>query len=153
MARVYLFNTSFMTLVHTNDQAVGNGCPNRRDDVLLVQFFLKVLSEGQSQRNLTPDGFGPINIDGLWGPTSQAYLNFFLEVNSAANPGSPLTQDGRVDPVVSGRFFGSRSGHVYTIIALNSLYQTVRGPNSLQNITTDPLFPQELRPSLQILDR
>jgi len=152
MARVYLINTSFK-LAYTIDQAVGNGCPNRRDDVLLVQFFLKVVSEGPDKSGFTPVGRGPMKIDGFWGPISQAYLNQFIAFNSTQNPTSPLTQDGRVDPVVHGRATGSRTGLLYTILALNVTYKNVRGPNSLLDITTDPLFPQELRPSLQILNQ
>jgi hypothetical protein len=150
MARLYLINPSAMKLVYTNDQAVGNGCPNRRDDVLLVQFFLKVISDGPGKGDFTPTGRGPLSIDGLWGPISQAFLNQYIAVNSAENPTSPLTRDGRVDPVVNGRVSGSRSGHVYTILALNNTYKNVRGPAALQDITIDSLFPQELRPSIQI---
>jgi hypothetical protein len=149
MARVYLITAS-LKLVYTIDQAVGNSCPNRRDDVLLVQFFLKVVSEGPQKSQFTPTGRGPMTTDGVWGSTSQAYLNQFISVNSAQNPGSPLTQDGRVDPVVGGRVTGARTGHVYTILALNTSFRTVRGEAALQDITTDPLFPQELRPSLKI---
>jgi hypothetical protein len=150
MARVYLINAA-LKLVYTIDQAVGNGCPNRRDDVLLVQFFLKVVSEGPQKSEFTPAGRGPMNTDGGWGPASQAYLNQFIVVNSAQNPGSPLTQDGRVDPVVGGRVTGSQTGHVYTILALNTSYKNVRGPAALQDVTTDSAFPQELRPSLKII--
>ena len=152
MARVYLLDTSFMKLVHTVDQAVGTGCPNRRDDVLLVQFFLKVVSDGPERSLLTPGGFPPLHIDGLWGPISQAYLDQYIQVKSAENPASQLSEDGRVDPVVSGRVSGSMTGLIYTILALNKTYQNVRGPTALQNITTDPLFPPELRPSLQIIN-
>jgi hypothetical protein len=152
MARVYLIAEPTLKLVYTIDQAVGNGCPNRRDDVLLVQFFLKVVSEGPQTSQYTPAGRGPMNADGTWGPTSQAYLNQYIAANSALNPGAPLTQDGRVDPVVGGHVTGSRSGHLYTILALNNTYKNVRGPLALADITTDPLFPQELRPSLKIIN-
>ena len=149
MARVYLITAS-LKLVYTIDQAVGNSCPNRRDDVLLVQFFLKVISEGPQKSAFTPPGREPMKTDGIWGPASQAYLNQFIAVNSSQNPGSPLTQDGRVDPVVGGRITGSRTGNVYTILALNTSYKNVRGLAALEDITTDPVFPQELRPSLKI---
>ena len=76
-------------IAYTVDQAVGKACPNRRDDVLLVQFFLKVVSEGPEQSDFTPDGFAPMNIDGLWGPISQAFLNQYIAVNSAQNTKSP----------------------------------------------------------------
>ena len=52
MARVYLI-TGSLKLVYTVDFAVGTGCANKRDDALLVQFFLKVVSEGP-QSNATP---------------------------------------------------------------------------------------------------
>ena len=74
MARVYLV-TGTLKLVYTVDQAVGNGCLNKRDDTLLVQFFLKVVSEGPAKSDFTPPGRGPIATDGIWGPTSQALTN------------------------------------------------------------------------------
>lgn len=153
MARLYLINAS-LKLVYTIDLAVGNGCPNRRDDVLLVQFFLKVVSEGPQKSEFTPAGRGPMQTDGVWGPVSQAYLNQFIAVPAklnSQNPGAPLTQDGRVDPVVGGRTTGSLTGNVYTILALNTSYKNVRSVFALQDITTDPVFPQELRRSLKIV--
>jgi hypothetical protein len=149
MARVYLI-TGNLKLVYTVDHAVGSGCPNMRDDVLLVQFFLKIVSEGPERSQFTPPGRPPIGTDGIWGPTSQAYLNQFISTNSVQNPGSPLKQDGRVDPVVGGKITGSLSGHIYTILALNTSYRTVRGLAALQDITTDTIFPKDLRPSLKI---
>src|SRR5215475_4151899 len=109
MARVYISSQS-LKILYATDQAVGSGCANHRDDVLLVQFFLKVNAEGPDKNKYTPSGKGPMKIDGLWGTTSQAYLNQYISANSAANPGAPLTADGRVDPVVGGKFTGARSG-------------------------------------------
>jgi len=150
MARVYLINVVSLNVVYTVDQAVGNSCPNRRDDVLLVQFFLKVVSEGPKKSELTPGGRGPMKTDGIWGPISQAFLNQFIAVNSAQNPGRPLKQDGRVDPVVDGKATGAKAGLVFTILALNISYKNVRGSVALQDITTDAAFPPALRPSLKI---
>lgn len=149
MARVYLTNFEGMDVIYTVDQAVGTGCPNKRDDVLLVQFFLKVKSEGPQKSEFTPAGREPLKTDGVWGPASQAYLNHFLAVSLAKVKAFPLKQDGRVDPVVGGRFTGPKTGHVFTIIALNSAYGNVRGSAALKDITTDSVFPQELRPSLK----
>jgi hypothetical protein len=46
MARIYLVQNQpadyWTKVFYTVDQAVGPGCPNRRDDVLLVQYFLRV---------------------------------------------------------------------------------------------------------------
>jgi len=77
-------------------------------------------------------------------------LNQYISANSAANPNSPLKQDGRVDPVVNGKCTGSLSGKFYTILALNDTYSKVRGTAALTDITTDPLFPGALRPSVKI---
>lgn len=49
MARIYLTST-FLKMIYTTDQAVGTGCPNKRDDVLLVQFFLSNIWLGGSSR-------------------------------------------------------------------------------------------------------
>ena len=149
MARVYLV-TGALKLVYTVDFAVGTGCPNKKDDAMLVQFFLKVVSEGPQKSVFTPPGRPPLSTDGVWGPDSQAYLNRFISANSTQNPGAPLKQDGRVDPVVGGKITGSLSGLVYTILALNTSYKGVRGVAAMLDITTDALFPQALRPSLKI---
>jgi hypothetical protein len=150
MARVYLIDSSFK-LCYTVDHAVGTACPNKRDDVLLVQFFLKVNAEGPQKAKYTPPGKPPITCDGNWGPTSQAYLNKYIAENSAANPTSPLTKDGRVDPVVGGKPTGSISGNTYTILALNASFKNVRGVPAMLDITTDPKFPSDLRPSIKII--
>lgn len=149
MARIYLIDSS-MKLCYTVEQAVGTGCPNRRDDVLLVQFLLKIISEGPEKTKYTPPGKGPLKCDGLWGPTSQAYLNRYIVANTNANPNAPLTKDGRVDPVVGGKFTGAISGNLYTILALNNSYKNVRGAAAMQDLTTEPQFPGELRPSLKV---
>jgi len=137
-------------VLFTNDSAVGTGCPNKHDDVLLVQFFLKVISEGPDAARYKPVNKPALTCDGLWGSNSQAYLNQYISANSAANPGAPLKDDGRVDPVVNGRFMGSLSGTLYTILALNNSYMKARGLSSLSDITTDAAFPTVLRPSLKV---
>jgi len=63
MARVYI-TTGTITVCYTIDGAVGVGCPNKRDDVLLVQFFLKVISEGPAAGRYRPPNKGPITCDG-----------------------------------------------------------------------------------------
>ncbi len=149
MARVYITSAD-LKILYTNDQAVGTGCPNRKDDVLLVQFFLKVISEGPQKSQYAPAGRPPMKCDGLWGSNSQAYLNQYISANSAANPGAPLTADGRVDPVAGGKFLGSRTGNLYTILALNKSYSLVRGQAMFSDITTDGVFPPDLKSSLKV---
>lgn len=65
MARVYLIeNNPRSELFYSVDAAVGSGRPNHYDDVLLVQFLLKVRSEcGTGHEEYVPPGTGPIAID------------------------------------------------------------------------------------------
>lgn len=52
------------------DRAVGPGCPNQRDDVLLVQYLLKWLyakSGDLHYRTLQPLS-EPMKVDGIAGP-------------------------------------------------------------------------------------
>ncbi len=148
MARVYLSTT--LGIAYTNDHPVGTGCPNHRDDVQLVQFFLKTVSEGPRKDQFTPSGQKPLICDGLWGISSQAYLDKFLFSIASVVSSARLKQDGRVDPVRGGKVIGSVSRTVYTILALNAAYRASRGASASTDITTDPLFPSELLPSLKL---
>ena len=150
MARVYLTNQNGFPIVYTVDQAVGPGCTNQRDDVLLVQFFLKVISESPNNADLKPAGRDPMVCDGICGPNTNAYIKQFQIGSSARNPTSPLKQDGRVDPVRGGAIRGSISHTFYTILDLNVHFEKTRGAGALKDITTDAAFPGELRPSIKI---
>jgi hypothetical protein len=153
MARVYLIKKpkpNSLRLAYTVDQAVGQGCPNRRDDVLLVQFFLKVaMEDATGSPGYRPPGEKPITVDGTCGRQTVAYIKFFQEEGNRRNPGIPTTTDQRVDPVLSGTTKGALAGTFYTILALNVIYKERRGDLHL-NISDDPLFPAELTKSLFI---
>ena len=151
MARVLLFDSSLSVVskvLYSVDAAVGRGGANRRDDVLLVQFFLKVISEAIP--DFQPDGIAPLPTTGTWATMSQAYLDRYIQVENERNPDSLLVVDGRVDPMVSGTLTGSISGTIYTMAALNRRFQFARSDEALDDITTDPLFPPDLRSSLKI---
>lgn len=149
MAKLYLYDGE-PRIVYAVDQAVGTGCPNRREDVLLVQYFLKIASEGPQSNLYSLPGRPAMECDGLWGTNSQAYLNKYIAANSSANPNSPLTADGRVDAPVNGKLFGSKSGHLYTILALNASCMKALGPGQMNDLTNAPKFPAALRPSFKI---
>lgn len=150
MARVYLRNIGSFKVLLTVEQTVGRGCPNRRDDVMLVQFFLKVATDGGvPSGGYGPPGQQPIKIDGIYGHQTQAYIDYYQAENSRRNPASPLKADGRVDPV-HGKALGSVTQSVYTILALNVTFQNVRGPNALMNPSSDRYYPAAPTPSLYV---
>ena len=153
MARVYLAPTiQALPLVYSVDSPVGPNCINKRDDVLLVQFFLKVISE--HDRLYLPPGQSPMQIDGIQGPQTSAFIRQYQIENSRRNPGAEagggLKQDGVVHPVQAGSIIGSVGHTLLTIMAMNLSYKLARGLEMQRDITKDPLFPGALRPSLAV---
>lgn len=153
MARVYLAPTiQALPLIYSVDSPVGQNHTNKRDDVLLVQFFLKVISE--HDRLYMPPGQSPIQIDGIHGPQTSAYIRQYQLENSRRNPGAKaggtLKQDGIVHPIQAGSPVSPVSSTLYTIVALNLSYGRARGTEMLRDITKDPLFPAGLRPSIAV---
>lgn len=150
MARVWLYGKSGMSVLYSVDAPVGAGCANRRDDVLLVQLFLRVARDTIGGcKGFVPPGRPEITVDGLNGPNTQAHLDFFLEETNRR--GNNLTRDGRVDPVLQGQQAGSISGKLYTILALNKEYLFRHGSAKLADIRSGPYFPPELAKSLYVL--
>ncbi|MBK1718800.1 hypothetical protein [Thiocystis violacea] len=154
MARVYLIeNNERSALFYSVDAAVGSGRANHYDDVLLVQFLLKVSAEcGPRHEEYVPPGEGPIQVDGICGSQTIKYIRRFQEIGTQRNPDSPLVQDGVVSPAAagSGSLSGSRTNRFLTIAALNSIYGKIRGKAASLDITRDALFPRELTPYLKV---
>lgn len=140
------------TVVYVVDGTVGAGCRNQREDVLLVQFFLRVLGprtvSAAINETFQPKNAPPLAIDGVCGQRTLAAIKSFQTQFDKAesgpdNPGF-LLQDGVVHPPELGTSFGPRSGHVLTIIRLNTEYASQFGLDRHKRIDTDPLFPREL---------
>lgn len=149
MARVYLTGKSEQKVLYTPDETVGPGGPNRHDDVLLVQLFLRVQMEsGGVEAPYRPPGRQPLAIDGVCGGDTLAYIRFYQEEARRRFPGAP-EPDGRVDPMRSGSVFASITHHLYMIVALNVGYREKRGDMYL-DIAKDPLFPAGLKRSFYI---
>jgi hypothetical protein len=141
----------FLAVAYVVDGAVGADCRNQRDDVLLVQFFLRVLGPRTvkgTNETFQPQGGLPLAIDGVCGRrTIAAIKTFQTQFNKAVgDPADPsyLTQDGVVHPLEEGSKFGRRSQHVLTIIRLNTEYTFQFGLDRHKRIDMDPLFPREL---------
>lgn len=152
MARVFLINKP-MKVLYSVEQPVGQGCANRRDDVCLVQFFLRAAMEPSPETGtgFIPPGQQPISIDGSFGPQTNAYIKFFEEEVKRLNPATHILLDGRVDPVPpNSGGYSAASGNIYKIYALNLAYFRRRGLQKHLEIGSDPVYPTALNPSLYV---
>ena len=122
--------------------------PNKRDDVMLVQYLLKrVYQQGQNanpplnQSNGTMD----LKIDGSYGPkTQKAIEQFQLEMR---RNGRSIATDGCVDSELGDSATSSISKTGYTISWLNK-YFWILYPWLAPVITIDPECPPELKQSI-----
>jgi hypothetical protein len=145
--------SSIMRVFYGIDLAVGGRGANRRDDVMLVQFFLKSVSrttDSITKESYLPPGEAPLQVDGLYGPRTAAYFRHFAGVLSRASQGTAmqLWQDGAIDAKPPGINVGPVHGRVYAIIRLNTSYADNFGIDRHSAIDKDPDFPRELRPKL-----
>ena len=154
MARVFLptVRASGIAVMYSVDQAVGFGGANRRDDVLLVQFFLLIArdSDARGNQGFTPPGQQTIKTDGVFGPETAAYIKFFQEdTDRRVSVGGVFVADGRIDPL-DGKLRGSQRGGLLTMASLNFEYLNRQGTGFHSNISIDPRFPIGLKKSLFI---
>jgi len=134
---------SEVTAAYGVDSPVGAGCPNNRQEVLLVQHLLRIAwNESPSSAGFRPPGeTQPLSVDGVWGPQSARFLKFFQE--EARRRGAAVLLDQRVDPCVSGEAAGSISHTFYTALALNAARNS-RQQGNQADISRDPGYPAEL---------
>jgi hypothetical protein len=143
MARVVLAKSGIRREFFVIDQAVGTGLPNAEQDVLLVQFFLRVASLTVGQfAGFQPPGEQPIGIDGKFGRQTQTYISFYQQEVNRRVKRKLLEPDGRIDPMRPGQTTSSITNTFFTILDLNVAYRSRRGDNT--RLETDALFPQAL---------
>ncbi len=114
MARIDFLHVNDQNLLFYDlDAAVGRGCPNLRDDVLLVQFFLKaifrrVIGGGHAHDpDRRPRSADVENI--------RAYQTFQRNINARLS-----VVDGRVDPVPGKKGVSSITHTRSTILDLET---------------------------------
>ena len=149
MPRLFLSDVKKRPLVVSVEDSVGQGGVNRRPDVLLVQFMLKVVSAtvaGKIDSWWKKSGSKLLAIDGQYGESTREYIALFQQQYTKFK----LTQDGRVDPFVKGGWFGPRSHALMTMAAINMAYVEAEGESAHLEMTAHPWFPGEIRASLQI---
>ena len=145
MAKVALLrSTSARHLIYSVDEGVGPGRPNRRSDVLLVQYFLRESFKGtpKFQREPFPE---VVKVDGVAGRQTFAAIDHFQKVLKKG--GSSIATDGRVDPVAGDQTHGAISGTQYTIIFLNQGFSVAR-PGDWPRVSRAGDCPGDLRPLL-----
>jgi hypothetical protein len=136
---------------YTVDQSVGKGGVNARLDAMLVQFFLRILCDEvkkPSPISLASSVKRPLKIDGIWGSTSQAYLEAWEKMINSAYAG--VLMDGKVSTMSSGTTAGSTTGSRYKMAVLNGNYGMYRNIDWHLNLTSDPLWPPELTGALYV---
>ncbi len=120
------------------NRAVGQGAPNRRDDVMLVQLLLKKIYARNRGLGTPP---GTMVVDGYCGPITLGWIQHFQRQAKAVKQINIAT-DGIVDRFLGGRH-GTISGTVYTILHLNGVIRK-DDPGAWEALEDDPDCPLAL---------
>jgi hypothetical protein len=131
--------------VYNVNYAVGTRAPNKRDDVLLVQWMLhRVFTDHPS---FVPPDADDLAIDGWIGPRTVKWIKAFQV--TVRRFGRPCALDGRVDSARKSE--GSVSKAPYTILWLNGEL-LVANPTVFSDPSIDPDMPPELLSALATND-
>jgi hypothetical protein len=132
-----LGNETDLKWIHNVSEAVGPGCWNKRDDVLLVQHALNKLLP--HLEILGADG-KPITAylkrDGWFGPKTQAAILGYQ--NNVRKRGGVITADGRISPANKSGW-GPLTGNQFTIVHMNRDHRNIHG-----SMMQDSEFPPEV---------
>ena len=116
---------NFLSVFYNVVHAVGENCPNLREDVMLVQYLLYSVYQPLPQIYKPK---GEMTIDGICGGITKNWiLKFQLDVRSGGNS---IQCDKRVDRIRDKNgMVGSLSGKYYTLAYLN-LYVAETNPEA-----------------------
>ena len=129
---------------------MGRNCANRRPDVLLVQFLLKVSDESPAHAHWWKVKRGRASkIDGIYGEHTQSLID---QIQEQVQPGrgDKVARDGRVDPIANSSYYGARTGVLMTMVVLNLMYMESTGSSDISSMPHHPLWPKELSNGLQL---
>jgi hypothetical protein len=149
MPRLFFTESRKRPLIISVDQPVGPGCPNKRTDVLLVQFMLKVADESPQNTNWwrTKRGRG-VKIDGVFGEHTQSVISQVQE--QYPDKRYRLARDSRIDPVSNGSYFGARTGVLMTMVVLNVIYMQGAVTDDITTMPHHGWWPKELTQLMQV---
>jgi hypothetical protein len=131
-------------LFYDLDHAVGPGAPNRRDDVLLVQYFMKQVPN--SRRFQSAPFPAPLNVNGIADQSLFANIRHFQAACRKINPLLSVV-DGKIDPVPGDKNRSPTSKAQYSIINLNLLFRDAR-PIDYERVSEAADCPADLRKQL-----
>ena len=128
---------------YTVDYSVGASGLNRKDDVMLVQFYLKRIYDNPFGGYSRPDPSQVMKVDGSCGPITKRWiLDFQQTAQSKDMQPTSIVPDGRVDRVPHGNApYGSR-----TITMLNKVHSEYYGDDD--DVRLSPEAPSYLKLAL-----
>ena len=135
-------NATYLDSFYNVTMAVGpvGTAPNRRDDVLLVQYlFANIVDAGVW---VPPKTAKPFQVNGRMGPALAEWIKAYQASKQAF-----LFQDGRIDRALGART--SNSQMQYTILVLNNDFQTAN-LKKFEALEDDAEAPAELRAAIKI---
>lgn len=119
--------------IHNVSYAVGPGCSNSSDDVMMIQHLLNKVMP--SLDIVAPNG-KPITAylkrDGIFGPKTHAAIAGYQ--NNLRSRGKVASADGRIHP--SNKSGWNAHGNQYTIVHLNRDHRNIYG-----RLADDAEFP------------
>jgi hypothetical protein len=125
--------------IYNVSMAVGRNAPNRKDDVMLVQYMLKRIYEKPVYKKGTFSKQQTVMVvDGLCGPITIQWITRF-QLDCRNGFGHSIAVDGRVD----------RSSELtkYTIDYINHAFVS-HYPEIWENMSVHPDVPAEVRAAL-----
>jgi hypothetical protein len=147
MPRLWFTESRQRPLLISIDQPVGRGCANKRPDVLLVQFMLKVADRSPQNAWWTHKLGRGLEIDGIFGDRTEWTIQQVQE--QYPDKRWKVAQDGRIDPI-GGSYFGARTGVLMTMVALNMIYMQGAVTNDIWTMPHHGWWPRELTPLMQL---
>lgn len=132
----YLNGSTFFWNV---SNSVGYACRNKKEDVLLVQFFINKTIVGINTRDAQYMVKTPalLNPDGDFGGKTWAAIKWIQGLSEGC------VVDGMVSTADGTQFRTPKQKRIYTIYDMNAWYQHYF-PVSFNHITTDPSLPTPL---------
>jgi hypothetical protein len=115
--------------------------PNRRDDVLLVQYLLTNIV-GTVDNWVPPKSAKRLHVNGRMGSDTAAWIKSYQD-----SLDDQIAKDGRVDRALGAA--GSISHTRYTILFLNHHFQNAQ-PKKFEALEDDVEAPAELRTAIKL---